>query len=229
MAERVEIENFSIDCVIFGFDAGILKTLFIRRNTEPDFGKMSLPGGFVYLDEDLDDAPMRRLYDLTGVKNIYMKQVGTFGKLDRYPLRRVITVVYYALVRVSDYSMKVGPDASELHWVPIKDVPKLGLVFDHLRLFKAAFLRLQEQIHLDPLVFKLLPRDFSLSDLQDIYEAITMEKFDKRNFRRKMLSFDILIDTGKKQNNVMHRAARLYRFDKAAYKAMLKRGQMLSV
>ena len=144
MAERTEIDNFSIDCVIFGFDKGELKALFIKRNTEPDFGQMALPGGFVYLDEDLDAAPMRRLYDLTGLTNIYMKQVGTFGKLDRYPTRRVITVVYYALVRVSDYSMKVGPDASELHWISVNNVPKLA--FDHRELFDAAFAKLQEQV-----------------------------------------------------------------------------------
>lgn len=227
MAERTEIDNFSIDCVIFGFDKGELKALFIKRNTEPDFGQMALPGGFVYLDEDLDAAPMRRLYDLTGLTNIYMKQVGTFGKLDRYPTRRVITVVYYALVRVSDYSMKVGPDASELHWISVNNVPKLA--FDHRELFDAALAKLQEQVHIDPILLKLLPKEFSLSDLQEVYEAVTLESFDKRNFRKRMLNLGVFHDTGRKQKNVSHRAARLYRFDKKAYKKMLKRGQMFAI
>ena len=114
MAERTEIDNFSIDCVIFGYDKGQLKALFIKRSTEPDFGKMALPGGFVYLDEDLDAAPMRRLHEMSGLTDIYMKQVGTFGRTDRYPIRRVVTVVYYALVRISDYSVTIGQDASEI-------------------------------------------------------------------------------------------------------------------
>lgn len=225
--ERTEIDNFSIDCVIFGFDKGELKALFIKRNTEPDFGKMSLPGGFVYLDEDLDAAPKRRLQDLTGLTDIYMKQVGAFGKTDRYPIRRVITVVYYALVRVSDYTMKVGEDALELHWIPVTNIPSLA--FDHKELFNAALSTLQEQVRIDPIIFNLLPKDFSLSDLQEVYETVTMKKFDKRNFRKKILGLGILHDTGKKQNNVSHRAARLFRFDKKAYQKMLQRGQMFTI
>ena len=224
---RIEIDNFSIDCVIFGFDSGELKALFIKRNTEPDYEKMALPGGFVYLDEDLDAAPMRRLYDLTGLTDIYMKQVGTFGRIDRYPLRRVITVVYYALVRIANYSIKAGEDASEIHWISVKDIPDLA--FDHKELFLAALSKLQEQVRIDPIIFILLPREFSLSDVQELYEAITMQKFDKRNFRKKILGLNILHDTGKKQNKVSHRAARLYSFDKKAYKKMLARGRMFAV
>jgi len=227
MQDRNEIDNFSIDCVIFGFDKGELKALLIKRNTEPDFAKLALPGGFVYIDEDLDAAPLRRLYDMTGLTDIYMKQVGTFGKTDRYPLRRVITVVYYALVRVSNYSIKLGQDASEAYWVSVNDIP--ALAFDHRDLFDAAFSKLQEQVRIDPVIFNLLPKEFSLSDLQDVYEAITMQKFDKRNFRKKVLAFNILLDTEKKQSNVSHRAARLYTFDKKAYQKMLQRGQMFTI
>ncbi|MCQ2608192.1 MAG: NUDIX domain-containing protein [Bacteroidales bacterium] len=227
MQDRSEIDNFSIDCVIFGFDKSELKALLIKRNTEPDFGKLALPGGFVYLDEDLDAAPLRRLYDMTGLTDIYMKQVGTFGKTDRYPLRRVITVVYYALVRVSNYSIKMGQDASEVHWVSVKDMPDLA--FDHRELFDVALKKLQEQVRIDPIIFNLLPKEFSLSELQDVYEAITMQKFDKRNFRKKVLGFNFLVDTEKKQSNVSHRAARLYMFDKKAYQKMVQRGQMFTI
>ncbi len=227
MQDRNEVDNFSIDCVIFGFDKSELKALLIKRNTEPDFGKLALPGGFVYLDEDLDAAPLRRLYDMTGLTDIYMKQVGTFGKTDRYPLRRVITVVYYALVRVSNYAIKMGQDASEVHWVSVKDIPDLA--FDHRDLFDAALKKLQEQVRIDPIIFNLLPKEFSLSELQDVYEAITMQKFDKRNFRKKVLSFNFLLDTEKKQSNVSHRAARLYMFDKKAYQKMVQKGQMFTI
>lgn len=227
MAERIEIDNFSIDCVIFGFDEGKLKALFIKRNTEPDFGRMALPGGFVYLDEDLEAAPMRRLYDLTGLKNIFLKQVGTFGKTDRYPLRRVITVVYYALVRVADYSMRVGDDALELHWIPVNEVPQMA--FDHNELFEAALTNLQEQVHTTPIIFNLLPKFFSLSELQEVYEAVTMQKFDKRNFRKKILKSTIVKDSGKVQSNVDHRAAKLYKFDIAAYNKLLRKGLFFSV
>ena len=227
MAERTEIDNFSIDCVIFGYDKGQLKALFIKRSTEPDFGKMALPGGFVYLDEDLDAAPMRRLHEMSGLTDIYMKQVGTFGKTDRYPTRRVVTVVYYALVRISDYSVTIGQDASEIHWIPVTDVPELA--FDHRELFDAALQTLQSQVHIDPIIFNLLPDEFSLSDLQDVYETVTMQSFDKRNFRRKILRLNILKYTGRKYSNVSDRVARTYTFDKQAYNAMLQKGFMFSV
>ena len=227
MTNRTEIDNFSIDCVVFGYDEDGLKALFIKRSTEPDFGKMALPGGFVYLDEDLDAAPMRRLHEMSGLTDIYMKQVGTFGRTDRYPIRRVVTVVYYALVRISDYSVTIGQDASEIHWIPITDVPELA--FDHRELFDAALQTLQSQVHIDPIIFNLLPKEFSLSELQDVYESVTLQKFDKRNFRKKILKLNILKELTKKQSNVSHRAARLYEFDKQAYNAMLQKGFMFSV
>jgi len=227
MTNRTEIDNFSIDCVVFGYDESGLKALFIKRSTEPDFGKMALPGGFVYLDEDLDAAPMRRLHEMSGLTDIYMKQVGTFGKTDRYPLRRVVTVVYYALVRISDCLVTIGQDASEIHWIPITDVPELA--FDHRELFDAALQTLQSQVHIDPIIFNLLPKEFTLSELQDVYESVTMQKFDKRNFRKKILRLNILQDLGKKQSNVDHRAAGLYSFDRQAYDNMLQNGFLFSV
>ena len=227
MSKRTEIDNFSIDCVIFGYDKGELKALFIKRSTNPDYGKMALPGGFVYLDEDLDAAPMRRLYEMTGLTDIYMKQVGTFGRTDRYPTRRVITVVYYALVRISNYSVTIGQDASEIHWIPVTDIPEL--CFDHKELFDAALQTLQSQVHIEPIIFNLLPDEFTLSELQDVYETVTMQTFDKRNFRRKILRLNILRDLAKKQSNVDHKAARLYQFDNEAYKSMLQKGFMFSV
>ncbi len=229
MAKREEIDNFSIDCVIFGFDKGELKALFIKRSTEPDFGKMALPGGFVYLDEDLDAAPMRRLFDMTGLKDIYMEQVGTFGKIDRYPLRRVITVVYYALVRVDDYLVTLGLDASEIHWIPVDKVPELA--FDHKELFDAALKKLQRQVHIEPLIFNLLPEEFTMTDVQTLYEAVYMQKLDKRNFRRRLKALDstILKDTGHKRSGYRHRAAKLYRFDKCEYDKMIQAGQMFSL
>ncbi len=226
---RTEIDNFSIDCVIFGFDQGELKALFIKRSTEPDYGKMALPGGFVYLDEDLDAAPMRRLQDMTGLSNIYMQQVGAFGRIDRYPLRRVITVVYYALVRVSDYSVKLGLDASEVHWIPVNDVPELS--FDHRELFDAALAKLRREVRTTPILFNLLPEEFTMSDVQSLYESVMDCKLDKRNFRRRLkgLMPTIIKETGNKRVGCRHRSAVLYCFDKQAYNEMIENGQVFSL
>lgn len=226
---RTEIDNFSIDCVIFGFDEeeDKLKVLCIKRTSEPEAGKLALPGGFVYLDENLDDAPLRRLYDMTGLKDIYLKQVGTFGDVRRYPARRVITVVYYALVKISNYSIRLGTDASEVHWFAVDDVPEL--VFDHRELFIHAYENLKQEVRIAPIIFNLLPKKFSLSNLQKVYEAVMGKKIDKRNFRKKILGLGILHATGEKQSSVSHRTAQLYTFDDDAYQLMLNRGQMFSI
>ncbi|OQA96803.1 MAG: bifunctional nicotinamide mononucleotide adenylyltransferase/ADP-ribose pyrophosphatase [Bacteroidetes bacterium ADurb.Bin217] len=216
------IDNLSIDCVIFGFDNEELKILCIKRNTEPDLGMMALPGGFVYLQEDLDKAPARRLKDLTGLTNVYMKEVGTFGNVNRYPLRRVITIAYYALIKISDYVIHAGEDAQEATWIPVKQVPKM--VFDHNTIFTAALLKLRERVRMEPIGFNLLPEKFTITELQTLYEQILDTKFDKRNFRKKLAKMNLLIDTNEKQQNVSHRAAKLYSFDTKVYESLIKKG-----
>lgn len=216
------IDNLSIDCVIFGFDNEELKILCIKRNTEPDFGMMALPGGFVYLHEDLDKAPAHRLKDLTGLSDVYMNEVGTFGKTNRFPLRRVITIAYYALVKISDYTIQPGKDAQEAVWIPVKNIPKL--VFDHNEIFNAALVKLRERVRMEPIGFNLLNERFTITELQTLYEQILDTNFDKRNFRKKLAKMNLLIDTNEKQKNVSHRAAKLFRFDTKVYEKLIKKG-----
>lgn len=220
--EDTLIDNLSIDCVIFGFDNGELKILCIKRNTEPDMGKMALPGGFVYLHEDLDKSPARRLKDLTGLTDVYMKEVGTFGKTNRYPLRRVITIAYYALVKISDYIIHAGEDAQEAVWIPVKEIPQM--VFDHNEIFEAALTKLRERVRIEPIGFNLLHEKFTITELQTLYEQILDTSFDKRNFRKKLANMNLLVDTNEKQTNVSHRAAKLYRFDEAVYEKLKTKG-----
>lgn len=221
------IENISIDCVIFGFDEGTLKVLLIKRNTNPCKGMFSLPGGFVYIDEDLNDVPKRRLKDLTGIENVFLREVGAFGDIQRYPERRVITIAYYALIKISDYSLQAGEDAQELIWAAINDLPKLP--FDHKQILDAALLKLQKHVRYEPVGYNLLPEKFTVSQLLSLYEVILHKKIDNRNFRKKLFHLNILIPLDEKQKNVSHRAAQLFKFNKERYDMLLMHGISLEL
>lgn len=216
------IDNLSIDCVIFGFEAGELKALFIKRNAEPSKGMMALPGGFVDINEELDDASHRILKELTGIRDIYMDQVSTFGEVNRYPIRRVITIVYYALIKIEEYKIQAGSEALEAKWISVKDIPELP--FDHRKIYDAALAKLQERVHREPIGFNLLPEKFTITELQTLYEAILDTEFDKRNFRKKLAKMNFLVDLEEKQQNVAHRAAKLYKFDESNYERLRKKG-----
>lgn len=182
----------------------------------------ALPGGFIRVKENLDDAAKRILGDMTGAKNIYMEQVHTFGDVDRYPIRRVITVTYYALVKPGNYELKPGADASEARWFSIKDMPQLP--FDHKKIFTHSLEQLQLKVRREPAGFELLPKKFSLTELQTLYEAILRGELDKRNFRKKLLKMNLLVNLNEKQKGVAHRAATLYKFDPKIYEGMKKKG-----
>lgn len=219
-----KIENLSIDCVIFGFEGEDLKVLLIERNRDPQKGMMALPGGFIAMDEELDDASQRILEELTGVQKLYMDQVKTFGAVNRYPLRRVLTIVYYALIKIDDYKLAPSPDgeAKEAKWISVNDIPDLP--FDHRQIFNEAFDKLKARVRVEPLGFNLLPKKFSITELQKLYEAILETEFDKRNFRKKLAKMNLLIDLNEKQKNVSHRAAKLYKFDSSVYEKLKKKG-----
>lgn len=222
MDEKPIIENLSIDCVIFGFDEGKLKALLIKRNTDPCKGMMSLPGGFVYVDEDLIHAPARRLHDLTGLKDVFLREIGVFGKIDRYPLRRVITIGYYALIKISDYNIHVGEDAQEVQWVSVNELPELP--FDHAEIFDEALIKLRKHVRYEPIGYNLLPEKFTITQLQTLYEVILNKQIDNRNFRKKLAKIGFLNDLKEKQKNVSHRAANLYSFDKVKYETLVEKG-----
>ena len=208
---------FSIDCVIFGFEAGILKILLIERNEEPFKDWLALPGYIVEQDESIDDAAERILYELTGLRELPMDQFHTFGDVDRHPQGRVITVGYYALIRVNGQKelRPVTQFARKAFWHPVNELPKLA--FDHSIIFKTAFNKIRRRLNYQPVAFELLPEKFTLTQLQSLYEAILLQKLDKRNFRKKMLSYGFLKELDEKQRGVSYRAAKLYKFDRRKY------------
>lgn len=214
---------FSVDCVIFGFDKGELKILLIERGEDPYKGQLALPGNMVREDEDIDTAAERVLFELTGLSKIYMEQLYTFGEVNRHPAGRIITVAYFALIKVRTHNLNPRiPFARKAAWHSFHDLPRLA--FDHSVILEKAYRKLQRKIRYEPVGFELLPDKFTLSQLQNLYEVILEKSIDKRNFRKKILGYDLLAESGEKQKNVSHRAAKLYRFNKRRYNSLRKKG-----
>ncbi|MGB4774499.1 MAG: NUDIX domain-containing protein [Daejeonella sp.] len=214
---------FSIDCVIFGFDGGELKVLLIERNEEPFKDWWALPGYLVEPEEGIDHAANRILHELTGLRDIYMDQFYTFGDVDRHPRGRVITVAYYAMIRLNGTKelKPVTSYARKAVWIPVNDLPKLG--FDHTKIFEKGFEKIRNKISYQPIAFELLPEKFTLTQLQGLYEVILNKKLDKRNFRKKMLNYGILKELDEKQKGVSYRAAKLYKFDRRKYARLFQK------
>ena len=212
----------TVDGVVFGFDAGELKVLLIQRALDPFKGKWALPGGFVHVDETLDDAARRELAEETGLENVFLEQLYTLGTVKRDPRERVVSVAYYALVKLSDHHAKAATDAANAQWFPISQLPKLA--FDHADIVALALTRLQGKVRYQPIGFELLPPKFTLSELQHLYEAILGSGLDKRNFRKKVLGFGLLVALNETQMAGRHRPAQLFRFDADKYEKLKKRG-----
>ena len=208
---------FSIDCVIFGFEAGELKVLLIERNEEPFKDWLALPGYIVGQDESVDHAAERILYELTGLRDVSIRQFHTFGDVDRHPQGRVITVGYFALIRINGQKElePVTHFARKAFWHPVNDLPTLA--FDHTEIFNRAYKKIRTKLNYEPIAFDLLPEKFTLTQLQLLYEAVLNKKLDKRNFRKKMLSYGFLKELAEKQKGVSYRAAKLYKFDRRKY------------
>lgn len=204
----------SVDVIIFGFEEGKLKVLIGRRQMDPGRGEGSLYGGFVAADESLDEAASRVLNGLTGLRNIYMRQLGAFGSVDRDPGERVISVAYYALINVSDYSEKQRNEHG-LEWVDINHVPPL--YSDHNVMVKMAMKMMRQKIKTEPISFNLLPQLFTLTQLQRLYEAVMGEEVDKRNFRKRIKEMDFIEKTELIDKKSSKRGAALYRFNKKMY------------
>lgn len=221
------IDPLSVDCVIFGFEEAKLKVLLIKRAIKPAFGSWALPGGFIRYNENIESASERVLYERTGVSDVYMEQLGAFGDIDRFPNRRVITIVYYALVKPGQYKVNAGPDASDAAWFNYNNLPDLP--FDHEKIIHAALARLRRKIKYKPIGFNLLADKFALLHLQELYEAIYGIEFDKPNFRRKIMKMNILVPLNEKQKGVPHRSARLYKFDKERYDNLTEKGFIFEI
>jgi 8-oxo-dGTP diphosphatase len=211
----------TVDCVVFGFDEGELKVLLIERGLEPFKGRWALPGGFVRVEETLDAAARRELAEEAGLSNVFLEQLYTFGTVDRDPRERVVSVAYYALVKLSEHSAKAATDAANARWFPVSEVPKLA--FDHAAILETAIERLKGKVRYQPIGFELLPPKFTLSQLQHLYEAVLGTELDKRNFRKKVLGFDLLVALKETQMLGRHRPAQLFRFDAEKYEKLKKR------
>jgi 8-oxo-dGTP diphosphatase len=212
----------TVDCVVFGFDEGALKILLIRRGIEPFKNRWALPGGFVHPDETLDAAARRELQEETGLRGVYQEQLYTFGEIERDPRERVISVAYFALVRRADHLPAASTDAAEAAWFEVENVPALS--FDHAVILKMALERLRGKIRWQPVGFELMPKKFTLSQFQALYEAILGRELDKRNFRKKLLALDLLVALEETTTAGSRRPAQLFRFDQRKYKTLTRKG-----
>lgn len=205
----------AIDCIIFGFNEGELSLLLLKRNFEPAMGEWSLMGGFVQDGESVDDGAKRVLNELTGLDNVYMEQVGTFGEINRDPGERVISIAYYALININEYDWELVQQHNAF-WVNINDLP--DLIFDHPQMVEQARKLMQQKTSTEPIGFNLLPKLFTLSQLQSLYEAIYGEAIDKRNFRKRIAEIDYIEKTDKIDKTGSKRGAALYKFNEKAYR-----------
>ena len=212
----------AVDCVVFGVDEGDLKVLLIQRKLQPFQHAWALPGGFVRMDETLDEAARRELEEEAGVKDVYLEQLYSFSAMNRDPRERVVTVAHYALAKLSDHRIRAATDAMGVGWFGLDDLPRLA--FDHQEIVATAHDRLRAKVRYAPIGFELLPPRFSLTQLQKLYEIVLGTDLDKRNFRKKILAMDLLVETDEVEQNVRHRAARLYRFDRRKYDRLTKHG-----
>ncbi|MEO7989705.1 MAG: NUDIX domain-containing protein [Chryseolinea sp.] len=211
----------AVDCIIFGFDGQQLQALLIKRGFEPEKGKWSLMGGFVNPDESTDDAAIRVLNQLTGMNNIYMEQLYCFSNVNRDAAGRVISIAYFALINIGDYSDQLQQD-HEARWFPMDQIP--NLIFDHQEMVAKAKERLQQKVANHPIGFELLPEKFTLPQLQNLYEAIYEQSLDKRNFTRKILALGILNKLNEKEKESSRKGAFYFVFDKNKYNKLQHEG-----
>lgn len=202
--------SVTVDVLIFTVANKSLKILLVKRGVDPFKGVWALPGGFVGSKEPLEQAAQRELMQETGVANVYLEQLYTFGAPDRDPRERVITVSYFALIPSKNISLRATTDVTEASWFNVSQLPKLA--FDHKKIIDYGAERLKSKIGYSNIVYGLLPQKFRLSELQEVYEVILNQKLDKRNFRKRMLSLGLLKPTGQKVVEGAHRPAMLYQF-----------------
>lgn len=215
--------SVTTDCVIFGFDGTQLQVLLIERGIEPYKGKWAFPGGFLNMDESAEEGALRELQEETGLTGAYIEQFHTFTEPNRDPRERVITIAYYALVRIQE--VKGGDDAARAKWFALDEVPQLA--FDHDMILRTALARLRERIHFQPIGFELLPEKFTMKELQSLYEAILQVKFERRNFAKKMLHYDLVNQLEETTWPTAKREAYLFSFNKENYEEFKKKGFQL--
>ena len=219
-----ERPGLTVDCVIFGLDLeeGTLKVMLIERDLEPFGGMWAVPGGFVRSGETLEAAAARELREETGITDVFLEQLYTFGAPGRDPRGWVVSVAYYALVSPDKHTIHASTDARQARWFPADSLPRLA--FDHAEILRTALERVRGKLTYAPIGFELLPRKFTIKQLQKLYEIVLGTSLDNRNFRKKIFGLDVLKELKEMQKGVPHRAARLYEFDERKYRQLVKRG-----
>lgn len=212
--------SVTTDCVIFGFDGVRLKVLLVERGVEPFKGRWAFPGGFMRIDETAEEGARRELKEETGLEGAFIEQLHAFTEVDRDPRERVVTIAFYALVKIAE--VKGGDDAARACWFALDEVPHLA--FDHDQILRVAMGRLKEKIHFEPIGFELLPREFTMTELQNLYEAILEVKFDRRNFYKKMLNTGLLVQADQQAARSGTRIPIYYRFNAARYDDLKRKG-----
>lgn len=212
--------SVTTDCVIFGFDGVKLNILLVQRGIEPYKGRWAFPGGFMSIDESAEEGALRELKEETGLEGAYIKQFHTFTEPLRDPRERVITIAYYALVKMQD--VRGGDDAADARWFALDDVPPLA--FDHDLILRKAEQALRQQIHFEPVGFELLPEAFTIRELQNLYESVLNVHFDRRNFYNKMKRLGMLEQTEDTVNPSQKKEAYLFRFNKTKYEELKQKG-----
>ena len=226
MAFSYEYERpgLTVDCVIFGLDLveEKLKVMLIERDLEPYAGTWAIPGGFVRQGETLEEAAVRELQEETGITDVFLEQLYTFGNPGRDPRGWVVSVAYYALVSPEKHTVQAATDARQALWFPADALPRLA--FDHAEILKTALSRIRGKLSYAPIGFELLPQKFTIKQLQKLYEIVLGTQLDNRNFRKRIFGMDVLRELDEMQKGVPHRAARLYKFDERKYRQLIKRG-----
>lgn len=216
------LPNLSIDNIVLGIENGRLMVLVAKFKEGMAQGKWGLLGGWVKTSEDLDTAAKRNLKYITGIEELFLEQFRAFGRTDRYSLKRVVTIGYYALVKPELYHFLPSGRVAELQWMEARKIKEL--IYDHYEILNCALEHLQYKIRHEPIGFNLLPEKFTLLQLQELYEVILDTKLDKPNFRRKFKKMNLIVDCHEKQRDVNHRAANLYRFDLGVYQQLCQKG-----
>ena len=208
------------DCVIFGFDGVNIKVLLIERGEEPYLGNWAFPGGFMRIDETTEECAVRELREETGLDNVDVRQFHIYSSVNRDPRERVVTVAHYALVKLAD--VKGGDDARNAQWFALDEIPSLA--FDHDQILRRAIKTLKERICFEPIGFDLLPKVFTMTELQNLYEAILEVTFDRRNFYKKMIKLEMLVEAEKRLENTPSRIPVKYKFNEDKYNELKRKG-----